>query len=225
MLAELIERASGSDFRDYIRTRVVEPLGLPGLQLGVPISEQGDINELVRTGSPATPDELEAAIGIRELPVTEVTTEALLGFNQPDVRAVGVPGAGGVSTAADLALFYQAVLHDPLGIWEPEVRADVTSTVRNSYPDFMGTPANRTRGLVVKGDDERSAICGAWGDVVSARSFGHNGAAGQIAWADPESGVSFAFLTNGIDEHELRQWRRSAAIANRAGNCVVPVAG
>ena len=131
-----------------------------------------------------------------------------------------MPGGGGVSTAADLALFYQALLHDPLRMWKPEVLADVTSTVRNSYPDYMGTPANRTRGLVVKGDDERSHLRG-MGRTVGPRTFGHNGAAGQIAWADPDSGVSFCFLTNGIDEHELRQWRRGAAIANRAGNCVV----
>ena len=208
MLAELIERVSGSDFRDFVRTRVIEPLGLPGLQLGVPAAEQGDINPLVRTGAPATPDELEAVLGIRELPMTEVTTEALLGFNQPEVCAVGVPGGGGVSTAADLALFYQALLHDPLGMWKPEVLADVTSTVRNSFPDFMGTPANRTRGLVVKGDDERSHMRG-MGRTVSARAFGHNGAAGQIAWGDPETGRLVLFP----DERHRRA--RDAAVAAR----------
>ena len=36
-----------------------------------------------RTGAPATPDELEAVLGVRELPMTEVTTDALLDFNQP----------------------------------------------------------------------------------------------------------------------------------------------
>jgi CubicO group peptidase (beta-lactamase class C family) len=218
VLAELIERVSGVDFREFVRTRVIEPLGLTGLQLGVPAAQQGDINDLVPRGSPASPDELEAVLGIRELPVTEVTTESLMTFNDPAVRAVGVPGGGGVSTAADLALYYQALLHDPLATWSPDVLADVTATVRNSFPDYMGTPANRTRGLVVRGDDERSGLRG-MGRTVSPRTFGHNGAGGQIAWGDPESGVSFCYLTNGIDEHELRQWRRGAAIANRAGNC------
>ena len=223
VLAELIERVSGIDFRDFVRSRVIEPLGLAGLELGVPAERQADINALVRTGAPASPDELEAVLGIRELPQTEVTTDALLGFNHPDVRAVGVPGGGGVSTAADLALFYQALLHDPLGMWEPDVLADVTATVRNTFPDYMGTPANRTLGLVVKGDGDRSHMRG-MGRTVSPRAFGHNGAAGQIAWGDPDSGASFCFLTNGIDEHELRQWKRGAALANRAGNCVVSVA-
>jgi len=219
VLAELIERCTSSDFRDFVRTRVIEPLGLSGLQVGVPAAQQGDINDLVATGSPATPDELEAVLGIRALPVTEVTTEALLRFNEPSVREVGVPGGGGVATAADMALYYQALLHDPAAIWKPDVLSDVTSTVRNSFPDYMGVPANRTRGLIVKGDDERAHVRG-MGRTVSSRTFGHNGAGGQIAWGDPETGLSFCYLTNGLDQHELRQWRRGAAISNRAGNCV-----
>ena len=221
VLAEVIERVSGTDFRELIRTRILEPLGVTGLQVGVPACDQADINDLIATGAPATPDQLEAAIGIRELPLTEVTTPALLSFNQPAVRAVGVPGGGGVSTAADLALFYQGLLRDPLTIWKPEVLSDVTSTVRNTFPDYMGTPANRTRGLVVKGEGERAHMRG-MGRVVGPRAFGHNGAGGQIAWADPDTGVSFCFLTNGIDEHELRQWRRGAGLANRAAACVLP---
>jgi CubicO group peptidase (beta-lactamase class C family) len=219
VLAELIERCAGVDFREFVRTRIIEPLGLSGLQLGVPVAQQGDINDLVATGSPATPDELEAVLGIRKLPLTEVTTESLLTFNTPAVRAVGVPGGGGVSTAADLALYYQGLMSDPLAMWKPEVLTDVTSTVRNSFPDYMGTPANRTRGLVVKGDDDRAHLRG-MGRTVGPRTFGHNGAAGQIAWGDPDTGLSFCYLTNGIDEHELRQWRRGAAITNRAGACL-----
>jgi CubicO group peptidase (beta-lactamase class C family) len=177
------------------------------------------MNELVLTGERLTPAELEAAIGISELPVTEVTPDALLSFNQPDVRAVGVPGGGGVATAADLALYYQALLHDPAGIWKPEVLADATGSVRNTFPDYLGTPANRTRGLVVAGDDGRSHLRG-MGHTVSARAFGHNGAGGQIAFADAESGISFSYLTNGLDQHQLREWRRTSALASRAAACV-----
>ena len=220
VLAELIERCTGGDFRPFIRERIIEPLGLVGLQIGVPFAQQADINDLVRTGEPATPDELEAAIGVRSLPLTEVTPEALMSFNQAEVRTVGVPGAGGVSTAADLALYYQALLGDPVRIWKPEVLADATSNVRNHLPDFMGTPANRTLGLIVAGDDGRANARG-MGHTVSARAFGHNGAGGQIAWADPATGLSFCYLTNGLDQHQLREWRRTSGIASRAANCVV----
>ena len=39
------------------------------------------------------------------------------------------------------------------------------------------------------------------------------------AWADPESGLSLAYLTNGIDANLIRQARRGMAIASRAGVC------
>jgi CubicO group peptidase (beta-lactamase class C family) len=219
VLAEIIERCTSADFRVFIRERILDPLGLAGLQIGVPTDQQGDINDLVLTGEHATPDELEAAIGVRSLPLTEVTPDALMSFNRPEIRAVGVPGGGGVTTAADLALYYQALLSDPVGIWKPEVLADVTANVRNRLPDYLGVPANRTLGLVVAGDDGKSSVRG-MGHTVSPRAFGHNGAGGQIAWADPESGLSFCYLTNGLDQHEIRQARRTTGIASRAANCV-----
>jgi len=220
VLAELIERISGIDYRQFVRDRITGPLGLDGLLLGVPVDRQRglDVNDLVLTGEPATPEGLEDALGITELPVTEVTPEALLGLNAPEARAVGVPGGGALSTAADLALYYQALLHNPGGLWDPAVLADATGSVRCTVPDYLGVPANRSLGLVVAGDDGRSHLRG-MGHTVSARAFGHNGAAGQIAWADPETGLSFCYLTNGVDRHQIREARRTAGMASRAAAC------
>ena len=67
-------------------------------------------------------------MGLPPLPETEVTEDAINGFNDPRVREAGVPGGGGVTTAADLALFYQGSLHnrsiDGKQIWNPEALAD-----------------------------------------------------------------------------------------------------
>ncbi len=219
VLAEIIERCTGGDFRVFIRERVLEPLGLRGLQLGVPADQQGDITTLVNTGEPASAEELQALLGVSELPQTEVTAEALLSMNNPKMRAVGMPGGGGVSNAVDLALYYQALLHNPGGIWKPDVLSDVTSRVRNNMPDYIGTPANRSLGLILAGDDGRAGARG-MGKTVSPRAFGHNGAGGQIAWADPETGLSFCYFTNGLDQHQIRQWRSTTAIASRAGACI-----
>jgi CubicO group peptidase (beta-lactamase class C family) len=188
-------------------------------KLGVPAAEQNDIAELQLVGDPATPDELEAAFGVREMPVTEVTDDALMGFNATEVREVGVPGGGGVGRAADLALYYQALLDDRQGLWDPAVLADVTSNVRNRLPDPMfRVPANRSLGLILAGSDGRSAERG-MGRTVSAQAFGHNGAGGQLAWGDPATGLSLGYTTNGLDRHVLREGRRGVAIASRAGVC------
>ena len=151
-----------------------------------------------------------------------MTAEALLEFNRTDVREVGVPGGGGVSDAADLCSYYQALLHDPDGLWDPTWLTDGTGNVRNTFRNPMtGEPANRTLGLVVAGDDGLSFMRG-MGRTVSPRAFGHNGAAGQIAWADPDSGLSFVYLTNGLDQDFLRESRRVTGIASRAGLLTSP---
>lgn len=221
VLAEIIERRMQHDYRAVVRERIIDPLGLTQLRLGSLPGEPPPANvaTLLRVGEVATEDEIEAVLGIRALPVTEVTTEALLDFNVPETQALGVPGGGAVSTAGDLALYYQALLHNPNGMWDDAVLRDATSHVRNSFPDYLGTPANRGLGVVIAGDDGKAAMRG-FGHRVSPRAFGHNGAKGQIAWADPDTGVSFVYFTNGLDEHVLREARRAAGIASRAALCL-----
>jgi len=217
VLAELIQRQTGQDYRAFIHERIALPLGLPGLRLGLPLDEQDGIAPLDTVGEPATPDELEAVFGMRELPLTEVTDHALLEFNSPDARRAGVPGGGGVTRAAELALFYQALQTNPGNLWEPGVLADATGNVRNRFPDpWVGAPANRTLGLVVAGDDGSAHMRMNFGRTVSPRAFGHAGAGGQIAWADPATGLSFCYLTNGLDANVLRQARRGLALSSRA---------
>jgi CubicO group peptidase (beta-lactamase class C family) len=199
VLAELIERIFGRDYRDCIHERVTGALGLPRV-VGIPPAEQDGIAELSLRGDPASPEELEAIFGMPELPVTEVTDEALLSFNRPEVRAVGVPGGGGIATAATVALFYQALLHNPDKLWDPDVLADATGRVRNTFPDFLalGAPANRALGVVVAGDDGNANRRG-FGHTQSRRTFGHNGPAGRspgpTPTADSPSAISPTAVT------------------------------
>ena len=221
VLAELIERLSGADYRSFIRTRISEPLGLH-LGIGPSEEEQDGIAPLVNVGEAPTSAELEAVLGVPNLPVTEVTDESLLLFNQPANVAVGVPGGGGVMTAADLALYYQALLRNPGGIWDPDVLADATSRVRNTFKDpWIGTPANRALGVMVAGDDGLAFMRG-FGRTTSPRAFGHGGAGGQIGWADPDSGISFSYVTNGLDRNPIRQGRRGVALSSLAAVCTTP---
>ncbi|HUP69713.1 MAG TPA: serine hydrolase domain-containing protein [Acidimicrobiales bacterium] len=219
VLAEMIERLGGMDYRDFVQQRITDPVGLPRRVLGLGPDDHNDIALVEMRGDVASGDELEAALGVRELEVGEVTNDALLAFNLPEVRTLGLPGAGGVMRAADLALFYQALLHNPKGIWDDAVLRDATGGVRNRLPDkLFKLPANRTLGLTQAGDDGFAFLRG-FGSTVSGRAFGHGGAGGQIAWADPGSGLSFAYVTNGIDANVIRQAKRGIELSSLAGAC------
>jgi CubicO group peptidase (beta-lactamase class C family) len=219
VLAELLARVDGVDHREALHRRVTEPLGFESLRVGVPAADQGNVQTVVHTGEVPTAEEFMAVLGIPGIEVGEVTEEALQLFADPANLEVGVPGGGAVSTAGDLALFYQALLHDPAGLWDPAWLQSATSEIRNRFNEpLRGVPVNRTIGLMLRGDDAGALLRG-FGHGASEATFGHNGAGGQLAWADPESGLSFAYLTNGLDRHILREARRGVALNSLAAAC------
>ena len=182
VLAELIDRLSGADFRDYIEARICQPLGLPRL-LGIADEEQDDIATGIRYGEPDAADVMDP-----------------LATNTAPVRAAGVPGGGGFMTAETMARFYQGVLHNPERIWDDNVLRDAKTNIRCRFEDpLMHVAANRTTGLVVAGDDGLHQFRYAmFGKDNSPGAIGHAGAFCQVAWADPATGVSFAFFKNGL---------------------------
>ncbi len=223
VIAEIIERRSGMDFRDFIGSRVVEPLGLNDFYVGLPEAENPRVVPCVYAGDPLTSEDY-ARMGLPEPPETEVTEEAILRFNDPAVRAVGVPGGGGIMNAAALALFYQGLLHGHLAgpdVWSAPM-LDSARRVRSGelVDPLYHKLANRALGIIIAGDGDRHYR--GFGHGNSAQTFGHNGAGGQLAWADPATGLSLAYVTAGHDRNPVRQGRRGAAISSLAAELLKP---
>jgi CubicO group peptidase (beta-lactamase class C family) len=221
VIAEIVERRSGMAFHDFVRERISKPLGLSDLFLPCPPSEHHRIQSVVHVGDPLT-DADYRALGVPPPPVTEVTEEALTAFNSSESRQVPVPGGGGIMTAAELALFYQALINDGRALGGPQIWTQSTLNdavkVRNNFPDLMGIPVNRALGVVVAGDAHRNAR--GFGHTNSPLAFGHGGAGGQIAWGDPVTGISLGYCTNGHDRNTIRQARRGIGISSRAASCL-----
>jgi CubicO group peptidase (beta-lactamase class C family) len=222
VIAEIIERRTGKDFRQFVHDRISTPLGLPELRVGLPRAEQNRVADLVYVGDPLS-DEERKKLGLPAMPETEVTEEAILGFNRPTVREAGVPGGGGIMSAAELALFYQGLLRnrgaDGAPIWKPEVLRDALRVRSGDYKDpIFGVTVNRALGVVVAGGDGLASYRG-FGKTNSPLAFGHGGAGGQIGWGDPATGISIGYCTNGFDRNDLRQGRRGVAISSLAATC------
>lgn len=214
-LVEMAERLTGGvDFRTLFVQRLARPLGLPGLTLGAG-PDDATVARISAVGRAAE----GRSLGDH---VAETAESFLLRFNTPAVRAVGVPGAGAVARAADIALFYQQLMHNGSGLFDPAVLDDATHHVRNHMVDpLFDAPANRTLGLVVAGDDGRQVVRG-FGRGNSPAAFGAPGVGGQVAWADPATGLSFCYLTNGIQADVVAAFTRAAKVAGLAARSVSP---
>ncbi len=221
VLADCITEVTGRPHGDVVTERVMTPAGC-SRWLAIPEDEQDDIAEVVSVGEAPDLDALARQFGIDELPFSEVTDDALLAFNDPGIRAAGHPGGGGIASAAEMAQWYQAVMHDDGTMLRPAVKIDALRVVRQNHPDWLGVPANRTHVFTIGGDDGQALMRG-YGHTTGPDTFGHGGAKGQRAWADPATGISLGFMTHGLDRDDLVTARRGAGISSAAGALTTPL--
>ncbi len=175
-IAMVIEAVTGRDFRQVIRERVISPLGLENeIMVGVPRAQQGRCADIYAPEG------------------TEVRD------NSPEFREAGLPHGGGFGTARGMAAFYQMLAHkgrlNGVRLFSPRLIEFVARNHTGDMPDvyMSDIPMHRGIGPHVRGLGPR--IRGL-GSLAHPDTFGHGGVGSSYCWADPASGVSFAYLTN-----------------------------
>ena len=103
------------------------------------------------------------------------------------------PAGAGIAPARDLARFY-AMLEgggtlDRVQIFTPETVAEVTGEQVEGTDIALGQHVRRSLGMAL--GDQRMGT----DDI---RTFGRAGAGTSLGWADPVSGLAFAYITNGF---------------------------
>jgi CubicO group peptidase (beta-lactamase class C family) len=216
VLVEIIERKTGMDYKRFIRERITGPLGLAELYIGRPVEQNARVADVRWMGEPVEPP---GGWG-------EVTPEAILRSNELEYSSIGAPGGSGVASAASLALFYQALINGGESASGARIMKRDTiafATQVRSKPHHVDRVtnvfANRGLSIVVAGDDGQAFMRG-FGRTCSGRAIGHGGAGGQIAWGDPETGISVGFCTDGFVGVEP-MGRRITAISSLASNCAI----
>jgi CubicO group peptidase (beta-lactamase class C family) len=178
-IAVLIEAITGQDFRQVIRERVIAPLGLEkDLFVGLPPSEHARAADMHQPEGPSPFP-----------PGTE---------NSAAFREAGIPGGGGYGTARAMATLYQMLGHGgrlgKVRLFSPRMIQYVTrNRTGDRVDEFMGMPMHRGLGPHSRGLTD--TIRGL-GSLAAPETFGHGGVGSSYCWADPTSGVSFAYLTN-----------------------------
>jgi len=179
--AAVIEAATKGDYRDFIRTEITEPLGIADdCFVGLPDLHHGRAADMHEP----------AADSGRQVKRAEE--------NDPEFRRAGTPGGGGYATARAMAAFYQMMAHggelNGNRLLSPRMVNYVTRNFTGDRVDgYMGMPMHRGLGPHSRGATETIRGLGA---LASPRTFGHGGVGSSYCWADPDSGVSFAYLTN-----------------------------
>lgn len=182
VLAMVIEAVTGQDFRTYITDHVLRPLGLEDdLWMGLPESQQARMSYLYEPSASA-PGQQQ----LREESTSTVWQRA------------GVPGGGAYGTARGMVALYQMMLQggrlNGVQLVSPRMLAyAIQNHTGDRVDEFMGMPMHRGLGPHLRGNTP--GIRGL-GSLASPRSFGHGGVGTSYAWADPDSGLSFAYITN-----------------------------
>jgi CubicO group peptidase (beta-lactamase class C family) len=190
ILGELIRRVSGESAGRYLRRAVCEPLGLD-YWVGLPAAQ---IPRCARLIPPDTAHSASAVLGADSLTTRVMTGPAgLFGYNEmwntPQLLQAELPSSNGTGTARALARHYAAVIGEVDGT--RLLRADTLERAlqpQSRGPDrviFMET----CFGLGYSLPPMLPPACG-------PRAFGHAGAGGALAFADPDRGLAFAYVMN-----------------------------
>ncbi len=177
--AILIEAITGRDYRDVVRDDLLAPIGLANeIFVGVP---------------PASQDRC-AAMHVLE----DDAMVAPARMNRPEHKAAGIPGGGGYASAAGMAAFYQMLAAsgelNGARVLSPRVIQFATQNHTGERLDeSMGMPMHRGLGPHVRG---YTPTIRGLGSIGSPNTYGHGGAGSSYSWTDPDSGVSFTYLSN-----------------------------
>jgi len=197
LVAEIAARVSGKDFTTLLREEVAEPLGVDEFWFYVPDDHRARIARVFPTVKPGpvpwstTGRMLSAVPGLRAIAEAGMAE----GFDDlvrsPEAHDAVMPGWNGVFSAEALAKLYAALANDGMidgQRYLSSERIRLISEVQTWRRDYV---------LGIK-PYWRLGYHPAWlrVDEQPRRSIGHYGLGGSGAWADPETGLSFAFVSN-----------------------------
>jgi CubicO group peptidase (beta-lactamase class C family) len=204
----LVRRLAGITLSEYWRKKFAEPLDLD-IWIGLSDSEQERVATIYATkaGGTATPatfyrDLATPGTLARKTFTSPRGLHAVSDMNKPENRARQFVSFGGIGSATSLAKFYAMLANngelDGHRIFAPETIAQMTTTLVSGLDRVFQIPTAFSAGFMKDPPEATRRIFGP-----AQLAFGHPGAGGSHAFADPENGISFAYVMNQMEQSLL----------------------
>ncbi|MDQ6654854.1 MAG: beta-lactamase family protein [Verrucomicrobiota bacterium] len=208
LLDELVRRIAGRTVGEYWRQQFAEPLALD-LWIGLPAAENPRVATIyaAKAGKTPTPEQFYRDLAIPGTLVRKTFTSpgglhAVSAMNSAENRARSIVSLGGIGSAASLAKFYAMLANGGMlagqQFFRPETLAQMTTTLASGRDRVFQIPTAFSAGFMKDPPGAEPRIFGP-----SADAFGHPGAGGSQAFADPANGISFAYVMNQMEQSLL----------------------
>jgi len=208
LLDELIRRIAGKTLSNYWQENFARPLELD-FWIGLPEEENSRVATIYAAKSGKLPepekfyrDLVKPGTLARKTFTSPYGLNVISKMNDPQIRAQPIVSFGGIGSASALAKFYSMLANggelNEQTFFSQATIERMTTTFSDGIDRVFQIPTAFSAGFM---KDSRRAARGMFG--LSATSFGHPGAGGSHAFADPENKIAFAYVMNQMEQSVL----------------------
>jgi len=230
LLDEVVRRIAGKTLSEYWQENFARPLNLD-FWIGLPEEKNSRVATMyaAKAGKPPEPrqfyDDLVTPGTLARKTFTSPNgLNVISKMNDPLVRAQPIVSFGGIGNASALAKFYSMLANDGKAEGQTFFSRETLEWMRTTLSDgvdrvfqiptafsagFM-KDATKLQGAAVSSPPNSERRIGKRPSLVTSRlfgpsrtSFGHPGAGGSHAFADPENKVAFAYVMNQMEQSLL----------------------
>jgi CubicO group peptidase (beta-lactamase class C family) len=208
LLDELVRRIAGKTLSQYWREVFAQPLNLD-LWIGLPEKENPRVATVyaVKGGRPPEPKQFYSDLRTpgtlaRKTFTSPYGLNSVSAMNTPENRARPIVSFGGIGSASALAKFYFMLANggklDGQTFFSEETITWMTTNLVDGMDRVFQIPTAFSAGFMKDPPNTARRLFGP-----SRNAFGHPGAGGSHAFADPENRISFAYVMNQMEQSLL----------------------
>lgn len=187
LVGEVIRRIDGRSCGEFVRDEIAAPLGVDFF-IGLPESEDDRTAEMIpAAGSEAISIPPQ---GLAAKALSLVSPRLANSVNSREWRAAELPAANGHGNARALAAIYGALASGGGGLLSAKGVNCAAAHLVTADDMVLGFEVRRALGFILSTPGGRYE----WGP--NPRTFGHSGAGGSLAFADPDREIGFGYVMN-----------------------------